>query len=660
MEQTTGPMLTDAQFFGECLDLRREDLKEVRVWAEREAYDQARHAFADYVRKSLQPERFFTIPFEWPENIFFYPGETEKEIADRVCTGELISCGTPCQFGDQVDWFANPTYNQYAEWTWQLSRHNEWKILALVYRKTGDERYAKACADLFESWVRQAVRPEDTEGFRTLCWRTIECGIRMGANWPYVLHSFYRSSAFTDDVLVDWYKSVYEHGVRLHDHHMRGNWLIMEMNGLAHISILFPEFRKTEEWRQFAFQMLGEELKKQIYPDGFQFELSTGYHDVVINNFQRLIRTAQAYEVEVPELCYRVLENAAQTNVKLMVPDGRVPDINDGNWKLASQLLEPKLELFPDNPQFQYVVSGGKMGEKPPYTSCVLPYSGFAVMRTGWDSSDTWGLLDCAPFGTGHQHEDKLSFLMHAGGKLLLTEGGNYAYDTSEMRAYVLSSRAHNTIQVDHMGQNRRRDYIWKEEDINRKADMTYGLSEYVDYAEAVYDEGYGEDVDKTVTHRRAVYFLKSVEGTVPFFLVVDRMHADGERMYELLWHMNEDWAQIMGRRTVTKNLTIFTAEETPSWSLIIGQQKPEWQGYVATASLQGCYAPVPTLAQQVEGADRRIVTLLYPASGWGCPLEAVEASADPGDTSMVLRMKDGRSLKLDERTLRRKASEMR
>ena len=85
--------------------------------------------------------------FEWPENIFFYPGETEKEIADRVCTGELISCGTPCQFGDQVDWFANPTYNQYAEWTWQLSRHNEWKILALVYRKTGDERYAKACAD---------------------------------------------------------------------------------------------------------------------------------------------------------------------------------------------------------------------------------------------------------------------------------------------------------------------------------------------------------------------------------------------------------------------------------------------------------------------------------------------------------------------------------
>ncbi len=79
-------------------------------------------------------------------------------------------------------------------------------------------------------------------------------------------------------------------------------------------------------------------------------------------------------------------------------------------------------------------------------------------------------------------------------------------------------------------------------------------------------------------------------------------MKADGERTYELLWHMNEDWAQLQGRRTVTKNLTIFTAEQTPQWSLIIGQEEPEWQGYVATASIQGCYAPVPTLSQQVTG----------------------------------------------------------
>lgn len=642
MEQLIGPVLSDAVFFGQCLDLEREDLAEVREYTNQKDYKKARQAFAKHIRESLKPERFFTIPYERPENIFFYPDETDREIADRVCTNELISCGVPCKFGDTVDWFANPTYNKYAEWTWQLSRHNEWKILAKVYRETKDEKYAKACASLFSSWVKQAVTPEDTEGYRTLCWRTIECGIRMGANWPYVLHSFYQSPAFTDDTLVDWYKSVHEHAVRLHDHHMSGNWFIMEMNGLAHISILYPELKQAAQWRTFALENLREELEKQIYPDGFQFELSTGYHDVVINNFQRLIRTARAYDVEMPEDFYRILENAAQIDVKLMMPNGHVPDINDGNWKASAELLSPKMELFPDNQVFQYVVSHGAEGEKPSYDSCVLPYSGFAVFRTGWEENDTWGLLDGAPFGTGHQHEDKLSFLMYAGGKLLLTEGGNYAYDTSEMRSYVLSTRAHNTIRVDGMDQNRRKEYTWHREDIRKKADLKARLSEDVDYAEAVYDEGYGADLDRSVTHGRSVYFVKHLEGTVPFFVIVDRMHAEEEREYELLWHMNADWAKIGDGLAAGKDLTIFSAEQTPDLDLIIGQETPEWQGYVATASIQGCYKPVPTVRQTVRGKDRRIVTVLYPASGWYCPIKGAEAFGETDASDIKIVMKDG------------------
>ena len=35
----------------------------------------------------------------------------------------------------------------------------------------------------------------------------------------------------------------------------------------------------------------------------------------------------------------------------------------------------------------------------------------------------------------------------------------NYAYDTSEMRKYVLSTRAHNTIRIDGKDQNTRRSW---------------------------------------------------------------------------------------------------------------------------------------------------------------------------------------------------------
>ena len=149
----------------------------------------------------MQPERFLRIEREFRGAHFMKEGETAEQAAERILGGELISCSTPHKFTGEVDWFSNPTFNQYKEWTWQLSRHSEWAILAERYRATGDERYAEAFVRFFRSWVRQALVPENADGGATLCWRTIEAGIRMGGDWQWALHSFYRSPHFTDDVL---------------------------------------------------------------------------------------------------------------------------------------------------------------------------------------------------------------------------------------------------------------------------------------------------------------------------------------------------------------------------------------------------------------------------------------------------------------------------
>jgi len=84
----------------------------------------------------------------------------------------------------------------------------------------------------------------------------------------------------------------------------------------------------------------------------------------------------------------------------------------------------------------------GRARLAPAQASHAFPYAGYYVMRTGWEPDAMWAVLDAGHFGYGHQHEDKLSLLLHAYGRLLLTEGGNYAYDASEMRRYVLSTRA--------------------------------------------------------------------------------------------------------------------------------------------------------------------------------------------------------------------------
>ena len=85
-ETEKGPLLTDETFFHNCLDLGRQEMKEVRYFAENHDYVQARRALAAVLRSGLasRKERFFAIPYEEPENVWKYPYETDREVCERL------------------------------------------------------------------------------------------------------------------------------------------------------------------------------------------------------------------------------------------------------------------------------------------------------------------------------------------------------------------------------------------------------------------------------------------------------------------------------------------------------------------------------------------------------------------------------------------------
>ncbi len=687
----TGPTLSDADFFA-AIDTARPGLEGLSAAVAAGDFAEARRLFAAEARLSLQPDRFFQLSRRFDSENVMHPGETIEAAAERILRLELISCGTPHQFAGEVDWFANPTFNGYKEWTWQLSRHNEWAILAERYRATGDERYAEGFVRAFRSWVHQAVVPTDAPGGGTLCWRTIEAGIRMGGSWQWALHSFYRSPHFTDDLLIDWYKSVWEHGWRLRGFHRTHNWLIMEMNGLAQIGLLYPQFREARAWEEYALDRLLEELDGQVYPDGFQFELTTNYHQVVIANYQWLWDLRAAYDRPVPDRFRAALEPMHAVNVRLMMPDGRLPDLNDGKWAEVAPLLTRAASLYPERADFRWAATRGAAGEPPTERSLAFPYAGYAVMRTGWEREAVWALFDGGPFGFAHQHEDKLNLLLHAYGRLLLTEGGTYAYDDSEMRRYVLSTRAHNTIRVDGRDQNRRLGF--NREDtriIGVPARARWRTTARYDVAEAVYDEGYGQPTDRaipgavwagegggtvadrTVTHTRRVIFFKGgatggmtggatggATGLGPCFLVIDRLAPSdaAPHAYQALWHFGTEEATADGLTARGQSpggpaLTI-TPSAAPELRLAIvaGQESPEWQGWRSTKNnKQGPYAPAPTAVYEwTATGPARLVTLLYPTTpGERCPVATVTAAPDPADTAIGLTLTDGRTVALDE-----------
>jgi hypothetical protein len=94
--------------------------------------------------------------------------------------------------------------------------------------------------------------------------------------------------------------------------------------------------------------------------------------------------------------------------------------------------------------------------------SRVLAESGVAIFRTGWEREATMAVLvarPLTPFGadqinTAHKHDDPTNFLLHAGGRLLVTEAGYGCggYGTADRHEYNLAGAGHNMVLVDGQG----------------------------------------------------------------------------------------------------------------------------------------------------------------------------------------------------------------
>ena len=569
--------------------------------------------------------------------------EAAKKILNHVIQGH--------DFGPNINWEADP--NNYREWTYAINRFFHWRKLAETYWESGDERFAKELCDQWVDWVQKNPVPLFTSGNSSYTWRTIECGIRQSTTWPDCLYRVMGSEHFTPEVAAAMTKSMIEHARHLMAWPSRGgNWLTMESNGLGTIGILLPEMKESTEWLETGLKRQYEELDNQVYPDGSQIELTTGYHQVSLKNFLGLASTAILNDVPLPGDYYQKLRRMFEYNLYVQMPNGRTPALNDGGTSSIIRSMETAFELYED-PLFEWAATRGRRGTPPDHTSHYFPYAGQMVMRSSWEPDARYLIMDAGPYGFGHQHEDKLSLMTYAFGKVHLVDPGNYAYDSSPWRKYTLDTRAHNTVMVDGEPQRRRRrpreTYLVDEP----LATNVWRSSERLDYAAGQYDEGYGDKNAIDVTHRREVLFVKPA-----YWLVVDTFEAVGLHRYDSLFHFDADEAEIdsNGRtvRTIdpTSNCLIAAAEQ-PNLSLEIikGQTEPLVQGFIAGQRWRPSWkAPdaerpehgkreIPTAVFSLTAdGNARIVYAIVPYPEGTSP--AVEVSSETAEGSTQVKVK--------------------
>lgn len=354
----------------------------------------------------------------------------------------------PSFVGWDINWETQPVKDK--EWVWQLNRMVFWQSMGKVYKEQNDEKYAQEWSKQLIDWVIKNPRDQNHQ----LAWRSIEAGIR-GNRWTHLFNYFLHSPNFSPEALVFFLSSMFDHADFLMTKYSSGsNWALMEAEGMAFIAMTFPEFKDADQWLEEAIRRFNNEIHEQVYPDGHQRELAFGYHMGSISWFLRTYELAQMNGKAnlFSEDYLKMIEKMAEVPMKLAFPDGTTPQFGDA-WTGSPGQHYDKLKTYAklfDRPDFLYVATEGKEGNKPENTAFAFPQSGLYSMRSSWDPSAIALVLKCGPNGGGHSQPDNGTFSLFAGGRNLTPDSGSFIYSGDpEGRAWFRQSKVHQTLTLD-------------------------------------------------------------------------------------------------------------------------------------------------------------------------------------------------------------------
>lgn len=637
-----GPRLSDEDFYDQ-LDLTRPDLAEVKAAVDKGDYAAAGHALAEHLRKREKP-LWFT---DWRGRPKAPVAKFSTASADKALAHQFEMIKTRWDAPARIDWSYNAmTRGESAtiEWNAQLNRHFHFRAMVDAYWNTGQDKYAKEIADQMVAWVEDCpvLLFQSGNGPYHYAWETLNTACRISDTWPDALFRCLDSPGFTDQALVTILKSFYEQAEHLMRWPSKANWLTAESTGVFYTGTLFPEFKRAPQWRKTAIERLYGQLEQEVYPDGLENELALGYNNWVLAEFAQVLKLARRNNLidDLPKDYLQRMEKMYDYQLYAMRPDGQVFGFNDSGSGNPMAPLKVAAELFPERQDFVWGATKGEKGVKPADDSRAFPYSGHYVMRTGWQPEDLLLHFDAGPWGSGHQHEDKLGFQAYGYGKPLLTEGGVFTYDASRWRRYVLMTRSHNTVRVD--GQEQRSGgerSTWVLPYPFKPLDNLWLSGPQWDVVEGSYDSGYGTRREKLadVRHVRSVLFVKP-----NYWIITDTMLPadDKPHQYESIFHFTAPEATVAGLAAGTSGaesgIQIIPAGfEGLTVEVVKGVTEEPVQGWV-----NGPWRAAPTaLYHWTAQGPSRVTYVLYPtAAGQQSPVTAVKPLAVTDDQGQPAR----------------------
>lgn len=607
----------------------------------------------------------FPDPVDW---------DAEKRQADLLLDRHLLLPPVhrePFALATPVDW--RKRYEEDECWNGHMGFFYGFTPLARLYGRTGDERYAAA-------WCEYVGEFLDAVGYRTptlsyfpsrpmalndrkSCdngecdhaspghWISLSAASRSD-QWLEGCRWLADSPHLTEEFLARILRSLYE------DH-----WLCLVNNprsntpnqyfhtstALLRLAQAIPEARNASAAFLIAHARLCDAIATQVYPDGTDIEQSPNYNP----NTTKHIKAILAMLADAPESRKSAFRDAARRRVRY-IAQAVTPDLGMIDLAKAHHadnyrtLLLEQGRLF-GVPEAVWLATEGREGSAPTYRSVAMPYSGFYVLRSGFEPTAEYVFFKASPRPAGgHMHEDNLSFILAAGDRLLLVDSGNFSYTGNTpldraMNAYSDHTLSHSTVCVDGQGQSRRiamqrdRPDPYEVPSVSargaRKLANRCLAGARFEYVEGDYADGYGPDNALRVRHARRILWVKG-RG----WLVIDLLDPPDaqEHAYTQAWMLGPDFAGHCALRGDTATTTApgtnlrlhLLQPHAFAAQVLCGQDEPPCGWYTVH---YGQRVPKPDVHVTWRGTGRQLVAT------W------VQTDATPAVRSQLAHLAGGR-----------------
>ena len=516
-----------------------------------------------------------------------FPDEAEELIAaaDRIVAEHcwpLMGFGEKCFRGEdkQVQWTRDPLsgyvwpldYHRDLKLAradgsdvrvlWELNRLGHFITLARAYSLTNDERYSAEFFLQLRSWDEQNPYGR---GPNWTC--AMEVALRV-MNLLGAFEVFRHSPVFDVDSLQRLLQMFQQHGNYIKrnlefSYLATSNHYLSDVAGLVWLGhMLLHEVEVAHLWLEHGEIAIAKEFGAQVYPDGADFEASTGYHRFVAELFLYSYLLHDANDKGL--LSKQDWEDLHRMFIYMrnyLRPDGFAPLIGDTDsgqvfpirrrraddhsylLALAAVVFEDpglKIEgMKPPEELFWILGEEGvrkfqELSSSSAYVvSKAFRHAGTYIMRDG-DLYLCFNASDAGINGRGsHGHNDALSVEISACGHAFVVDPGTYVYSADLDKRHEFRSTAyHSTVRIDGGEQNsieRNMPFVIGNEAKPRV--LEWQTNESFDKVVA---EHYGYTrLPQPVTHRRTVVFDKRERS----WSIEDEFIGEGEHVYELRFH---------------------------------------------------------------------------------------------------------------------------